>query len=204
MRSRFCDDLGPDGFGWVVEEAATRTSHALAADGKLWLVDPLDWPEAIERAVALGQPASVIQLLDRHHRDCAALAAQLGVPHLVVPDAALGSPFTFVPVLRRRYWRESALWWPATRTLVMADALGTNRFYTAGKAPLGVHVLLRLTPPQELGTLDPERILVGHGEGVVEPNASVALRGALASSRRRLPGLLVRLPLATRAPSRPR
>jgi len=196
---RLCDDFGPDGFGWIVDEAITRTSHALAADGKVWLVDALDWPEAVDRALELGEPAGVVQLLDRHNRDCAALAARLGVPHVVVPDELLGSPFTFVPVMRRRRWRESALWWPARRTLVLADALATNRFYTAGKAPIGVHLLLRLTPPRALTAYEPERILVGHGEGVHGPEASTALRDAIDQSRRRLPGVLLRLPLAGRS-----
>ncbi len=39
-----------DGFSWIVAEPMTRTSHALAAEGKVWLVDPVDWPKAIERA----------------------------------------------------------------------------------------------------------------------------------------------------------
>ena len=86
MRFRFCDDLGRDGFGWIADEAATRTSHALAADGKVWLVDALDWPDALARTLSLGDPAGVIQLLDRHNRDCGTLATRLGVPHLVVPD----------------------------------------------------------------------------------------------------------------------
>ena len=199
MELRLCDDFGPDGFGWIVDEAMTRTSHALAADGKVWLVDALDWPEAIDRALELGEPAGVVQLLDRHDRDCAALAARLGVPHVVVPDELPGSPFTFVPVMRRRRWRESALWWPARRTLVLADALATNRFYTAGKAPIGVHLFLRLTPPRALTAYEPERILVGHGEGVHGPEASTALRDAIEQSRRRLPGVLLRLPLAGRS-----
>jgi hypothetical protein len=193
-----CDDLGPDGFGWIVEEAMTRASHALAANGSVWLVDPLDWPEAIARARGLGEPAGVIQLLDRHHRDCASLADRLGVPHVVAPDDLPESPFTFVPIMRRKRWRESALWWPQARTLVTADALGTNRFYAAGKEPLGVHVLLRLTPPKALAAFDPDRILVGHGEGISGPEASPALRRAFATSRRGLPGLLVRLPFAYR------
>lgn len=204
MTFRFCDDLGPDGFGWTAEEAATRTSHALAAENRVWLVDALDWPEAIDRALTLGEPAGVIQLLDRHNRDCAVLAARLGVPHLVVPDAVADSPFDTVPVMHRRYWRESALWWPATRTLVVAEAIGSNRFYTGGQAPLGVHVLLRLKPPHVLAALEPERILVGHGRGVVGPDAAGALVDALRTSLRRLPGVLLRMPLAIRAPSRPR
>ena len=83
MTFRFCDELGPDGFGWLVEETMTRTSHALAADGRVWLVDALDWPEAIDRALGLGEPAGVIQLLDRHNRDCAVLAERLGIPLFV-------------------------------------------------------------------------------------------------------------------------
>jgi hypothetical protein len=199
MRFRFCDDLGVNGFGWIVDEVMTRTSHALAADGKVWLVDALDWPEAIDRALALGEPAGVVQLLDRHDRACAALASRLGVPHVVAPDEIPGSPFTWIPVMRRKRWREWALWWPDARTLVTADALGTNRFYTGGKAPLGVHVLLRLTPPEKLGTVAPEHVLVGHGEGVHGAKAAGALRDALRTSRRRLPGVLLRLPFAGRS-----
>jgi hypothetical protein len=195
---RFCDGRGPDGFGWIVEEAMTRTSHALIADRRVWLVDPVDWPDAIERALALGEPAGVIQLLDRHNRDCRAIASRLGVPHLVVPDAVPDSPFAVVPLMRRRLWGESALWWPEKRTLVVAEALATNRFYTAGKAPIAVHVLLRLRPPRQLGAFEPEHIFVGHGEGLAGPETSAALRDALASSRRGLPGVLVRLPFAGR------
>jgi hypothetical protein len=195
---RFCDDLGADGFGWIVDEATTRTSHALAAGGKVWLVDPLDWPDAVERALGLGEPAGVVQLLDRHDRDCSTLAERLGVPHVVVPDELPGSPFAFVSLVRRKRWRECALWWPAKRTLVAADALGTNRFFTGGKAPLGVHLLLRLTPPTALGTLVPEHILVGHGQGLHGPGTADALHDALRTSRRRLPGVLLRLPLSGR------
>jgi hypothetical protein len=204
MDVRFCDDFGVDGFGWVVDEAGTRTSHALAADGKVWFVDALDWPEAIDRALQLGEPAGVIQLLDRHNRDCAALASKFNVPHVVVPEHLPKTQFGFVDVIQRRYWRESALWWPEKRTLVVAEALGTNRFYTGGSAPLGVHVLLRLTPPKVLGGFEPERILVGHGEGIAGPGTAEALHEALRMSRRRLPGVVLRLPFATRAPSRPR
>ena len=103
-----------------------------------------------------------------------------------------------MPIVRRKRWREAALWWPKTQTLVVADALGTNRFYTGGPASLGVHLLLRLTPPRVLSAYEPRRILVGHGEGVHGPEASTALLSALAKSRRRLPGVLLRLPFAAR------
>ena len=198
MAARFCDDFGTDGFGWIVGEAMTRTSHALASEGRVWLVDAVDWPDALERALELGELAGVIQLLDRHDRDCAVLADRFGVPHVVAPEALPGSPFEFVSIMRWKRWRESALWWPATRTLVTADALGTNDFFTGGNGPLGVHVLLRLTPPKALGALEPERILVGHGEGLAGPGTAGALHDALRKSRRGLPRLLVRLPFAGR------
>jgi hypothetical protein len=196
MTFRFCADRGASGFSWIAEEAATRTSHALAADGRVWLVDALAWPEAVERARGLGEPAGVIQLLDRHNRDCAALARKLAVPHVVVPDALPDTPFTLVPVRRTRRWRESALWWPARRTLVVAEALGTNRFFTGGRAPLGVHLLLRFAPPTMLAGFGPDHLLVGHGEGISGPQTERELEEALRTGRRRLPGVLLGLPRA--------
>jgi hypothetical protein len=117
------------------------------------------------------------------------------VPHVVAPAVVPGSPFTFVPIKRWRYWRESALWWPATRTLVVAEAIGTNRFFAAPGERAGVHLLLRLSPPRDaLGGFTPDHLLVGHGEGVHGEGATVALRRALARSRREIPGFLARIP----------
>ena len=195
MTVAFCDDRGVAGFSWIVEEPATRTSHALAADGDVWLVDPVRHQPALERARELGVPRAVLQLLDRHNRDCAAIAAELNVSHLVVPDAVPDSPFELVTVKRSKRWRESALWWPATRTLVVAEAIGTNRFFAAPGERAGAHLLLRLSPPRDaLGGFTPGHLLVGHGEGVHGEDAMVALRRALARSRREIPGFLARIP----------
>ena len=195
MKVELCDDRGAGGFSWIVDEPATRTSHALADEGRVWLVDTVRNDMALERAAALGEPAAVIQLVDRHNRDCAAIAAELGVPHLVVPDALPDTPFEAIALTRNRAWRETALWWPATRTLVVAEALGTNRFFAAGGEPVGVHLLLRLAPPRDtLGRFAPEHLLVGHGRGVHGPEAADALRNALEYSRRGLPRLLARVP----------
>ena len=195
MRVELCDDRGEAGFSWIVDEPAPRTSHALAGGGNVWLVDPVRDDRALERAHALGRPVAVVQLLDRHNRDCAAIAGELGISHLVVPDAVADSPFEMIALTRRRGWRETALWWPATRTLVVAEAIGTNRFFTAGDEVAGVHLLLRLTPPRDaLGRLAPEHLLVGHGRGVHGQAAGEALRDALRHSRRGLPGLLGRVP----------
>ena len=199
MNLRFCDDFGADGFSWIVDERMTRTSHALASDGRIWLVDPVDWPDAIERSRTLGKPTAVLQLLDRHNRDCATIASRLAIPHIVVPDDLPGTPFECVSVKRSKRWAESALWWQETRTLVVAEALGTNAFYTGDKGGVGVHLVLRLTPPKMLAAYKPERLLVGHGESVHGRAAAAGLEQALADSRRGLPRTLLRLPFAGRS-----
>jgi hypothetical protein len=186
------------GLSWVVDETMTRTSHALADGGRVWLIDPVDEPDAIERARALGEPAAVVQLLDRHNRDCAALASRLGVAHLRLPESLPGTPLEVVEVVRVPLWQEVALWWPARRALVVAEAVGSNPMFTGGGAPLGVHLMLRLTPPRRLAAYAPEHVLVGHGSSVHGAQAAPALHEALARSRRDLPRVLARLPRALR------
>ena len=181
----FCDEFD-GGFGWVVDEFLARCSHALVAGESLWLVDPVDADGVEERVRAAGRPAGVIQLLDRHNRDCAGLAARLGVPHHVVPERPVG-PFEFVPIRRSRWWREVALWWPERRVLACGDALGSADAFRAGDERLGVHPVLRLRPPRQLGLLQPEVILCGHGAGLFA-GADAAQREALSTSRRRIPG----------------
>ena len=85
MSLRFVDEF-EHGFGWVpAGETLTRTSHAVAVDGRVWVTDPVDGEGIDERIRALGEPAGVVQLLDRHARDSAAVAERLGVPLHVVP-----------------------------------------------------------------------------------------------------------------------
>ena len=195
MRIELCDDRGDAGFSWIVDEPATRTSHALASEGRVWLVDPVRDEGMLQRAGSLGRPAAVIQLVDRHNRDCAEIATELNVSHLVVPDAVPDSPFEAIALTRNRAWRETALWWPAAHTLVVAEALGTNEFFAAGPETVGVHLLLRLTPPRDaLGPLAPEHLLVGHGRGLHGPAATDGLQRALEHSRGGLPRLLARVP----------
>ena len=133
MTFRYCDE-SDYGFGWIAEERVARTSHALAVEGRVWLFDAVLWPDALERARSLGEPAAVIQLLDRHNRDCAAVAAQLGVPHLRVPDR-VDAPVELVSVLNMPLWHERALWWPERRVLVAADVLGTVGYFTHAARP---------------------------------------------------------------------
>jgi len=186
-------DEFPSGFSWFPDETLTRTSHALDTGDGVWLVDPVDVAEALDRAAALGPPAGVVQLLDRHNRDCAAVAARLGVPHLRVPTAVAGSPFAAVPVLKVPGWHEVALWWAERRVLVVPETIGTNDLYAVGSGPAGVHPLLRALPPGGLRGYAPEHLLVGHGRGVHGPEASAALASAYDRSRRDLPRLAARL-----------
>ena len=181
------------GFGWVQDELMQRASHALEADGRVWLIDPVDDAELEERVRALGEPAGVLQLLDRHNRGCEAWARRLGVPHLRAWQDAV--PFTVLGVRDNRWWREVALWDIASRTLVVADALGTVSYFCAPGERIGLHPLVRPFPPRSLAGLQPERILCGHGAGVHD-DAAAALAESLRTARRHLPaawlGLITR------------
>ena len=186
------------GFSWVLEELMQRSSHALVLDGKVWLVDPVAFDEALARAAGLGEIAGVLQLLDRHDRDCAALAERYGVPHLKVPDAVPGTPWKAIPVVRFPGWKETALWWPEQEALIVAEVVGTNPYYTAGRAAVGMHPMLRALPPKGLRSYSPRHLLMGHGAGVHGAAATPALRQAHDRARRDIPRVLAKLPTLRR------
>lgn len=195
-KARICDETS-FGFGWIAAEPPLlqRASHALASGGRVWLVDPVDAPGVEERVRALGEPAGVLQLVDRHPRDCVVLAERLGVPHHRLPFQGLpGSPFEARKVLDVPGWREVALWWEAERVLVCAEALGTVPYFRARDEPLGVHPFLRLYQPRALRDmakcLAPGHVLVGHGEGIHGEGAAAALAQAVRGARRATPGWL--------------
>jgi hypothetical protein len=172
------------GFCWQAAEPEfmERTSHAVLHDGKVWLFDVLDADGLDGRVRELGEPGAVVQLLDRHARDCAAVAARLGVPLHVTPR---GSVPWILPVVWIPGWREVAAF-PAGRVLVVGDALGTASYFRARGERLAVHPGLRLFPPRSLRGLTPEHVLCGHGSGVHE-GAADALAEALGTARRRIP-----------------
>jgi hypothetical protein len=180
------------GFGWSQDEFMRRTSHALLVDGRVWLTDPVDDPELEGRVRALGEPAGVLQLLDRHERGCSAWAGRLGVPHLRAWESLGGAPFEALRVRSSRWWREVALWEPSGRTLVCADALGTVGYFCAPGEPIGLHPLVRPWPPRQLGRVAAQRVVCGHGAGLHE-DASAAVQEALRTARRRLPAVALRI-----------
>jgi hypothetical protein len=178
---------------WHETNAMARAAHAVRDGERVWLIDPFDDAAALEAAAALGQPAGVIQLLDRHRRDGESIAGRLGVPLLRLPPALPDTPFEVVSVVARPWWREIALWWPAERTLIVAEAIGTGALFALGRRA-GVHPMLRAVPPRSaLGRYAPERLLVGHGPAL-DADAGPALQQALASSRADIPKLLTALP----------
>jgi hypothetical protein len=187
-------DEGAFGFSWVIDEPMLRTSHALASGGRVWLVDPVDVAEALERAAALGEPAAVIQLLDRHNRDCAAIATRLGVPHLRLPDAVPDSPFEIIRVVDVPRWHERALWWEEQEVLLVSETVGTAPVFRAGSERAGIHPFLRAWPPGALRGRTPQHLLVGHGSGLHGPAAPEALETAHARARRDIPRLVAKLP----------
>ena len=188
MELRF--DEFEHGLEWVPEgDKLARTSHAVVAGDRVWLTDVVDGPGLDERISALGSPAAVIQLLDRHGRDNTAVAERLGVPLYKTPLADIeGAPFAVLPISKWRFWREIAVWFAEERVLACADALGSIGYFRAQEEPFGVHPLLRLFPPRRaLADLEPEHLLFGHGPGFHGADAPRALRESLATSRRRLP-----------------
>jgi hypothetical protein len=200
MEVRFVDEF-EGSLGWTpaAAELRQRTSHAVSSGGRVWIVDPVDGVGIDERLRGLGEPSAVVQLLDRHNRDCRRVAERLGVPLHVTPFAGVeGAPFSVVRVLDVPGWHEAALWFPAERILVCADAVGSAPYFRARPERIGVHPLLRLWPPKALAGFEPRQLLLGHGEGLAGEEAAEALHAALRTARRRIPSWLRGLPQSRR------
>ncbi len=189
----YADD---DGAGWLAAEPPymQRASHAVVDDGGVWLVDPVDGEGLDDILAPLGEVRGVLQLLGRHPRDCAALAARLGVPHHVTPtDGVPGLSLQAITVVDRPWWREVALWAPRTRSLIVPESLGTAPYYLTGDDLLGVHPMMRMTPPRGLAAFDAARLLPGHGAPVAGAHVAEAIRDVLDRSRRDIPRVALRL-----------
>lgn len=188
------------GVGWIAypDEAMQRASHAVVDDDGVWVLDPVDAEGVDDLLSEFGEVTGVVVLLDRHERDAAAVANRHDVP-VYVPrwmsgvadavdapverfDGELGS-FAVEPVVDNPLWQEAALF--DGETLVVPESLGTVPYFLAPGERLGVHPMRRALPPGTLRSYDPERILVGHGSGVLE-EPEVALREAIDGARRRM------------------
>lgn len=185
------------GISWLPDpgEVMQRACHAvrLGDARRVWIFDPVDVVGLDERIGSLdAEVAGVIQLLDRHKRDCARLAERHGVALHRLPFAPpAGSGLESVKLLDTPIWREVAIFSPADRALIVPEAVGTAPYFRAGSEPIGIHPMLRLTPPGRLAAYQPEHLLTGHGTGMHGPGTAAALADALAGSRRRIPAALV-------------
>jgi hypothetical protein len=182
------------GFSWICRDAGRRTSHALIDRGRVWLIDPVAVDAAIDKAQALGTIAGVIQLLDRHERDCSSLAKRFGVPHHNLPKSLDDAPFEPFKVLDVLGWREVGLWWPEHKALVVAESLGTVPMFAVGDNPVGLHPFVRPLPPRAVGRYQPEHLLTGHGLGVHGSDTGENVDRALSHAWRDIPRVLARLP----------
>lgn len=204
------EDEGAAGVGWIAhpDEAMQRASHALAVDGDVWVIDPVDVEGLDDLLAEFGEVAGVVVLLDRHKRDAAAVATRHDVSVYLptfMSDIAdefdapvelftgeLGtSGYTLHKVVDNFAWSEGALYNDANGVLLVPEALGTADFFRTKGERLGVHPGLRLMPPKKLARLAPDRILVGHGAGIHD-DAAAELDNAVSGSRRRTPSIYMK------------
>lgn len=203
---RFGDETA-GGVGWIAypDERMQRASHAIAVDGDVYVIDPID-AEGIDDLLAdFGEVAGVVILLDRHKRDAAAVASRHDVPVYVpnfmraVSDDIAAPVETFhrelgdtgyavYSIVDNVAWSEAALYHEDDGVLVVPESVGTAEYFLTGRERLGVHPALRLIPPKDLGQLSPDRVLVGHGAGIHD-GATRTLRDAIDGSRGRTPSL---------------
>lgn len=203
-------DRWDGGVGWIAypKEDMQRASHAVVGDdGGVWLFDPVDAPGLDDLLAEFGDVAGVVVGLDRHTRDAAEIATRHGAS-VYVPDWMAGvADEVAAPVERfgRRLgdsgfesfvvvdaslppWQEAGFVRRSDGTMVVPESVGTASFFRAPGETVGVHPMRRPFPPrQSLSGYDPERLLVGHGEGV-RSGAARALERALDDARRNMPG----------------
>ncbi len=209
-KERIVDDWA-GGFGWIAdpEEAMERTSHAIDGSEGLWLIDPVDMPGLDALLEDRGDVAGVVVTLGRHTRDAATVARRhdvrvhfpeplLSLAEDVEADTGTIQPLVrdtgveVLPVIDVPGWREFALYAADAGTVRVPEAVGTAPHFLAPGERLGVHPVLRLTPPRSsLGDVTAERVLVGHGRGVMH-DGTTALAHALAHARRGAPRVYLR------------
>lgn len=186
----------PGGFSWIADpdERGQRASHALSTDAGVWLVDPVDADGLDARVEALGEPAGVLLIQDRHSRDAAAIADRHDVPiyapewmqllreKLEAPVEAIGttlpgSNYAIHRLIETEEWEEAIIVDEQAGTLIVPETVGTLPAFRDHDNALGVHPGVD-EPPEILSQWTPERILVGHGASILE-DATPALREAL-------------------------
>lgn len=188
------------GFGWFgkPEENMRRTSHAFVEDEEVYLVDPVDAKNLDQEIKEYGEVKGIIILFGRHVRDSEKLAKRYDCP-IYVPEwfgrkleeelteisgNVPGTDWEIHDVVDSRLSREAALYHRETKTLIVADSLGTAKHLRGRGEKLGMSPLYRFIPPERLLNFEPERIFCGHGEGIQE-NASEIMKKTIREGRKR-------------------
>ncbi|MFC7073006.1 hypothetical protein ACFQJ7_12950 [Halovenus rubra] len=201
-------DRFDDGIGWIAypDETMQRASHAITDGDDVWLVDPVDADGIDDLLAEYGEVAGVIILLDRHKRDTAALARRhdvsVWIPTFMESVAQeIDAPverfrhdladtrFAVHELINNRFWTEAVLHDPDSGSLVVPEAVGTTSYFRTHTEDLGVHPMLRMTPPRKLTRLEANSIRVGHGSGINKATTE-QLHSAVDGARRRAPHLV--------------
>lgn len=197
---------------WIAHprEGGKRASHAIRTDEGVWLLDPLDAPDIEERIDDLGEVVGVAVLSCYHARDAGTFARRHDVA-VHIPEwmgrieervdapveryslapGGLDAGFRTLSCRPFPGWQEVFLYHDPSETLVTPDSLGTTEQNRIRDERLGLVTVCRLRPPRQLRGLEPDRVLVGHGEPVTE-EASAALETALGAGPRSFPRAFIK------------
>ena len=186
----------PLGLTWIEDDGhGAAAAHALRADGRVWLVDPFEDPIALSAATELGSPAAVIQLLDRHNRDCGAIAQRLEVPLLRLPEQIDDSPFVALATAA------GGTRWPCGggRARLMSPRRSAPCPRSRSAAGVGVHPLLLAAPARGplYRSLAQRLLFLGHAPPL-NPVQAAAIRDALSGAVTDIPQLVLKLPSLVR------
>lgn len=193
------------GVTWLAhpDEGGKRASHAIQGEDGVWILDPLNATNLEQLVDPLGEVVGVAVLSCWHARDAGIVANKYDVA-VHIPewmdrieervDAPVeaytlspgDSGFEMLPCRPLPRWQEMFLYDSPSKTLVIPDSMGTIEPFRIGDERLGLELFRRLQPPEQLEGLEPERVLVGHGEPVTA-DAADALEVALTDARRQFP-----------------
>lgn len=193
----------------VGDDGVPTGEESPSGDADVWVVEPVD-ADGLDAVLAeYGTVAGVVVLAELHRRDAAEVANRHDVPVYVADvvgwqadriDAETevfegtlpGTTFRAIPVLDGSPWCEAVLHDPESGTLVATEVLVTSDRTTGPGERLAVGPYARLVPPRaEIGDRHVERVLVGHGEPLLD-DAQAALDHALSNSVRGIPAYLLR------------
>jgi hypothetical protein len=167
-------------------------------DDGVFLVDPVDAENLDEKIGEFGEVEGIVILFERHERDSERLAERYDCPVYVpewfereldtevekISGNVPGTDWELHTVIDSKVSKEAALYHRETRSLIVADSLGTAKHLRGRNEKLGMSPLYRFNPPKKLLEFEPERIFCGHGKGIAE-NANRLIEETISKGRRK-------------------